>query len=95
MDQIRLEIGQNGLKLVFLYQKHLCTKTPKTPFLAEFLFAEHLLSGEKILNEASLGGSPQFSVPWRSGIWACCQPHAWKYAQETSLKLCKYSTIVA
>ena len=53
MVQIRLEMDQKGLKLVFLYQKYL--------LLAEILFAEHTLSEEIILNEASLGGSPTIS----------------------------------
>ena len=46
-------MDQNGLKLVFLYQKYL--------FLADILFAEHTLPEKIILNEASLGGSPAIS----------------------------------
>ena len=53
MDQIRLEMDQKGLKLLFLYQKYL--------FLAEILFAELTHLEEIILNEASLGGSPTIS----------------------------------
>ena len=53
MDQIRLEMDQKGLKLVFLYRK--------CHFLAEILFAEHTLSKEKILNEANQGGCPTIS----------------------------------
>ena len=46
-------MDKQGLKLVFLYQKYL--------LLAEILFAEHTLSEEIILNEASLEGSPAIS----------------------------------
>ena len=53
MNQKRFEMDQKGLKLVFFKQKYLV--------LAEILFAEHMLSEEIILNEASLGGSPTIS----------------------------------
>ena len=63
MDQIRLEMDQNGLLLVFL---------PKIPFLAKILFAEQTLSEEIILNKASLGGSPTISVTLPSRWFSLC-----------------------
>ena len=54
-------MDQNGLKLVFLYQKYL--------FLADILFAEHMLTDEIILSAVRLRGSTtsNFALVGRAG----------------------------
>ena len=49
MDQIRLKMDQKGLELCNCF---------KIPFVAQTLFAEHMLSEEIIPNVVSLGESP-------------------------------------
>ena len=55
MDQILPKTDQNGLEVVFLYQKYLF-------FRGNVVCGTCMLSEEMILNDVSLGGSPTISA---------------------------------